>query len=651
MIVLTKKTFEISNIQSTEELNHLSLKLNEKEQVSHIKIGKDSIVFYCLDIDALLSLIQSINKDLIVKEVVDGKKRQYDFAQKKERSYYFMFKNMITEDDIYVLIERIEKDDRYQNVRYDAQNKLLLLTSSQRDVLSLLRKELFKINPSIEIIEHHRPIRSQDVFNEKYLHTYIRIGILLVVIALALVTSRDQSFMTPFLWLLTVILLGIPLLRNAWRDIMSKKFLSESLLIFIAMVFGVVSGAYIETCIALGIYELSTPFLNKVLEHSLHKIDTAVEMPETGIRIKDEEEEEVSLYDVEIGDILLVRPGDTVSIPGIVEKGVSEMSTYTNTSTYTPVVVKKGSLLHSGDVNVGEMPLYVKVNETYKSSNYMNLMNIASVAPVYESKTEKYTKILAKFYTPVMVVLGLFLGIVLPIINFEDYSSFIHVGAILLIISGALSSDQATSLGMLAGFAKAFQNGIVVESSLGLDSINAAQTIVYDRFDGVEVTNEELNLFKKLSHMGRTFVIYNDGPVALEDDQYQIYNNLTNEEKMQKMDEMVSPVVYIGDTFKDIELLQKSYVGISRGGLADPKVVENSDIVLIDANLNRVYETFVIARKMRTIAIANNILTVSMKVIMLIVALSWHLVPLWLIVLIEILLKAFVIRNSTCILE
>ena len=55
-MTLSKKTFEISNIQSVEELNHLSLKLNEKEQVSHIKVNKDSIVFHCLDIDALLSL-------------------------------------------------------------------------------------------------------------------------------------------------------------------------------------------------------------------------------------------------------------------------------------------------------------------------------------------------------------------------------------------------------------------------------------------------------------------------------------------------------------------------------------------------------------------------------------------------------------------
>ena len=649
-MTLSKKTFEISNIQSVEELNHLSLKLNEKEQVSHIKVNKDSIVFHCLDIDALLSLIQSVNKDFVVKEVIDGKKREYDFAKKKERQYYFMFKNMLTEDDIYVLVERIEKDRRYHDVHYDAQNKLLLLKSSQRDVLSLLRKELFKINPSVEIIEHHRPIRSQDVFNQKFLQMYIRIGILLVVVALALVTSKDDTIMTPILWLITVILLGMPLLKKGWGDLLSKKFFSESLLVFIAMIFGVISGAYIETCVALIVYELSTPFLNKVLERSLHKIDNAVEMPETGMRYQDGQTEMVSLYDVEIGDILIVKPGETVSIPGTIDKGVSAISTYSNTSTYEPVVVKKGSHVSSGDVNVGESELYVQVDETYESSNYMNLMNIASVAPVYESKTEKYTKRLAKFYTPVMVALGLLLGIVLPLIQFEEYGSYIHVGAVFLVTSGALSSDQATSLGMLAGFAKAFQNGIIVESSMGLDSINAAQTIVYDRFDGVEVTNEELNLFKKLSHMGRTLVIYNDGPVALEDDQYKIYNDLTNAQKLEKMESMTAPVVYIGDTFKDIELLQKSYVGISRGGLADPKVVENSDIVLIDADLNRVYETFVIARKMRTIAVANNILTVVVKVAMLITALSWTVVPLWAIVLIEILLKAFVMRNSTCIL-
>ncbi|MEG0367933.1 MAG: hypothetical protein RR585_13920, partial [Coprobacillus sp.] len=294
---------------------------------------------------------------------------------------------------------------------------------------------------------------------------------------------------------------------------------------------------------------------------------------------------------------------------------------------------------------------YIRISKVYESSNFMKLMNIASSAPVYESKIEKYTNVLSRFYTPVMVALGFALGIILPIVNFREFHNYIHVGAILLIISGALSSSQSTPLGILAGFAKAFKSGIIVESSLGLDSINATQTIVYDRFDGQEVTEEELALFKKLSHMGRVLVIFNDGPVALENDQYTIYNDLTVEEKLAKMDTLVGPIVYIGDSFKDIQLLQKSFVGISRGGLSDLKVVENSDIVLIDADLNKVYETFLIARKMRSYAVFNSMFTLLMKIILLVAVISFTGLPLWLAIIIEMLVSMIVMYNSTHILD
>lgn len=650
-MTLDKKTFEISKIQTTEELNSLSLALNEKEQVSHIKVSKDSITFHCIEIEPLLSLIQSVDKELVVKEVIDGQKRQYDFAKRKETRHYFMFKNMVTEDDIRVLEERIQKDERYQDVEYDVHNKILILTSSQKDVLSYLRKELFKINPSIEIFEHRKPIRSQDVFHQKYINTYIRIAVLLVAFALAIITSKDENKMTIILWLVTMLVLAEPLLKRAWQEVKQLHFLKQDVLVLCAFVMGIISGAYVETCITVVIYHFSAFFLNKSLERSLTRIDETVEMPEKGKRVIDGQEEEISLYDFEVGDMMVVYPNETIAIPGIVEKGPSLLNTYSNTSTYDLKKVKKGTRVFSGDINAGENPLYIKVNETYESSNFIELMNIASIAPVYESKVERYTKILSRFYTPVMVTLGIVLGIVLPILNFREYNAYIHVGAVLLIISGAFSSDQSTSMGMLAGFAKAFENGIIIESSLGLDSINATQTIVYDRFDGVEVSEAELELFKKLSHMGRTLVIFNDGPVALENDQYMIYNDLTVEEKLEKMDSLIGPIVYIGDSFKDIELLQKSYVGISRGGLADSKVVENSDIVLIDSDLNKVYETFLIARRMRSYAVGNNIFTIFMKLIVFIGVVSFTAFPLWAAVLIEILVGMFVMRSSTRILE
>jgi len=650
VMVLEKKTFEISNIHDVDELNALSLALNDREQVSHMKIGKENIVFNCIDIDALLSLIQSVNKEVVVKEVVDGQKRQYDFAQKKDKKHYFMFRNMLSEDDVYVLVDKIKDDERYKDVKYDAQNKVLMLISQQKDVLALLRKELFKINPSMTIIEHRKPIRSQDVFNQKFLKTYIYIAVLLVAISLALITSKDKTWLTPAMWLVAAFMFARSTLEGAWKDIKRLRFFEADVLFIFAIVLGIVAGAYIETCLAVILYQLRVPLLSKVLEHATTRIDETVEMPEKGIRVIDGQEEEVSLYEFEKDDILLVKTGDTVHIPGIVQKGHTQMNTYSNTSTYEYMEVKKGDKVSSGDINAGEEDIYIQITKPYESSHYTELMNIASTAPIYESKIEKYVKKVSRFYKPLVFVIGIILGIILPIVDYKQYGLYIHVGAVFMIMACSFTGEQSTSLGVLAGFAKAFESGIIVESSLGLDSINATQTIVYDRFDGVEVTDEELELFKKLSHMGRKLIIFNDGPVALEDDQYTIYNDLTVEEKLDLMDTFIGPIVYIGDSFKDIALLQKSYVGISRGGLADYKVVENSDIVLIDSQLNKVYETFLIARRMRTNAILSNALTIFVKFAIFVAVISFTGLPLWIAVIADIVMSVLVMRTSTMIL-
>lgn len=648
---MEKKTFEISQIKNSDDLNALSIDLNANEQVSHMKIGKDSITFRCISIDALLSSIQLIDKELVVKEVVDGTKREYDFAKRTEVKHYFMFKHMLSEDDIYVLIEKIQNDKRFSNVEYDKQNKLLILNSSQKDVLAILRKELFKINPSMEILEHHKPIRSQDVFNQKYLRLYIRITVLLVAFALALITSKDNTVMTPICWGIVVAVLSRNTIIEAWNQVKHFKVMNTDVLMLVAYTLGIISGTYIETCITAILYQLTIPVANFFLQRSLSRIDETVQMPEKGIRVENGEEIETSLYDFEVGDIMVVYPNETIHMPGTIQKGPSYVSTYSNTSQYELTRAKRGVKVHSGDVNVGDKPIYIKISKAYESTNYTELMNIASLAPAYESKIEKSVKKLAFFYTPIMFVLSIFVGVVLPLIDFKEYASYVHVGAFLMVISGALFNDQSTSLGMLAGFAKAFENGIIIESSQGLDSINATQVIVYDRFDGVEVTDEEFELFRKLSHMGRALVIFNDGPVALEDDQYTIYNYLTVEEKLEKMESLPGSVIYIGDSSKDIVLLQKSYVGVSRGGLADSRVVESSDIVLIDSTLDKVFQMFLVARRMRTTAIVNNFITFLTKVVLLFSALSFTGIPLWVGVALNIIVGALVIENSTRILE
>lgn len=646
---MEKKLFEISNIENNDKLNALSIALNAKEQVSHIKIDKLVITFNCLDVDALMNIILDIDKNVVVKEIINGKKRTYNFNTKKDTKRYFMFKNITNQQDIIDFVEAIKEDERFQDVEYDQSNQILTLTSS-KDVLNLLRKKLYKISPSASLNEHRKPVRSSDVFNQTYVKTYLKVALFALTMALALITSKDDAWITPIFWTMTVLITAEQVIKSALKQFKLKKLNHPDVYFFLAIALGIFAGHYIEIYVAVLFHILSPILLSKVLEKSLYDIDDAVTMPEVATILKGDKEEQISLYEFAKGDILIVHPDETIPMPGHVVKGETSISTYSNTSTYDLVETHIGDYIHSGDINVGKNNLYIEVSKPYTSSRYIQLMNMAESAPTYETLIQRIVKKISRYYTPIMFGLAIVVGVVLPAINFKDNAIYLHMGAVLMYLSASFSSEESSALGNLAGFAKAFNSGIVIESSKGLDSINITNNIIYDRYDGMDVTDEELALFKKLSHLGKKLIIFNDGPFALESDQYTIYNSISLEEKLEVFDSLIGETVYIGDSYKDITLLQKSFVGITRGGLSNRKVVENSDIVLIDSKMDKVYETFVIARRMRTQAIINLLINISYKVILMIALFSFDGLTLGTAVLADILASALIIRNSTSIL-
>lgn len=638
--------FYIDNINDSDKLNEITLLLNEMEEVSRIKVGKTGISFYCEEPENVQQLLKNAGEDLVLKEEVNSKKREFVPTEKKVE-HIFMFTNLESEEDAKQIKEVISRYSAYENVSLDFANKLLKVTTSDKKVLVRLNRLVDKVNPAIDVELWKKPFRSQDLFQEKYLKTMIRIAVLVVALSLGIVTRDDPNIITRLGWLITWLVVSEKTLVHAYKDLKVKQFISENITITVACLFGIIYGAYVETIFVAIVYQLGEQLLLKLLGYSIDKVDDAINPVTLGRReIGDNDYEMVPLEDVDIGDILVVLPGETIPLGGVIESGTSELDVFAINGSEVLEEVKPGVEVQSGSVNVKDT-LRIKILYTYERSAMNKILKIATVAPVGTSKTHRIVELISKVDSILFVVIGILCAVLIPLLDWEHNLRFMYAGIIFLTISGTFAYKQASSFAVLAGVAKAFSENIIIKENSGLDALNSCRTIIYDRFDGVEVSEEEMDLFAKLSKLNRDLIIFNDGPVDLEDDQYRIYNNLSVEEKLEIMDKasVAGPVAYIGDNSKDIALLQKSYVGISRGGIKDKKVIDNSDIMLMNSDLNTVIETFMISRKQKAITLENIFFGLFVELILMVIAMV-NVLPWWLALVVNLLISVLLLFNT-----
>lgn len=640
-----KRNFYIDKIDNIDELNKISITLNEMEEVSHIKIGKDNVSFTCVDPENIQSVILEINKDLILREIINSKKRIYAVSDEK-KEMIFMFSNLESNVDAEEIQNILSKYSVYENVEVDFNNKLLKLTTNNKSVLTRLNQIIARVNPDITVEQWKKPFKSQDIFQERYLQRYVRLAGILIAVALGLVTQNDPSVLTNLAWLLALLIVGEKIIKLGLKEIKAKQFLGENILILLSCLFGWLYGAYIEAIIIAIIFQLSEYVATVLVGRTVLEIDDMINIPQLGRREINNQIEMISLDLFDIGDEIIVLPGEVIPLCGKVVDGTSQINTYANTSSDILEDVKKGDKVNSGSVNLGDT-LKIKVESTFERSSLTKVLEIATLAPLNESRTHKLVEMISKYFTIGLVVLALISAMVTLTSGTVDNLKYLYLAAVLLSLSSAFAYKQASSFSVLAGVAKAFSKGVVIRENSGLDSLNLCRTIIYDRFDGVEVTAEEMELFEKLSKLYRELIIFNDGPVALENTQYNIYNDLTVEEKLEVMEKakVLGPVAYIGDSFKDIALLQQSFVGISRGGLEDKKVVNNSDILLMDSNYDTVINAFMISKKQKVITYQNLLAGILCNAILALAALQFVL-P-WVIALICHLLITYVVLFNT----
>ncbi len=299
------------------------------------------------------------------------------------------------------------------------------------------------------------------------------IGIIIYIIAIVL--NNNISF---YLYLISYIMIGYNIILNAIKHLFSKDMFDENLIMTIATIGALAIGEYTEAIAVLVLYKIGELLQDKALDSSKEKIESLLNLKEDKTTLKDGTV--VETKDVKVGDIILVKNGDKVSLDGILEDGNAklDMSALNGESQY--VSVECGKEVLSGSVNVGNA-IYLKVTKEEKDSTVSKIVELVENASKNKSKTEKYISKFCKIYTPIVILLALIVLVALPLGLNVAWTDAIYRALNFLVISCPCALVISIPLSFFVGMGALSKKGIISKGTTYLDTLTKVDTIYLDK--------------------------------------------------------------------------------------------------------------------------------------------------------------------------
>lgn len=313
------------------------------------------------------------------------------------------------------------------------------------------------------------------------------------IIVLGEVFSGGAAWVFPFcLYLVVYLLIGYDVLWKAIRNIAHGQVFDENFLMCIATlgafalaIYRGVTGQEIEgfdeACAVLLFYQVGEWFQSYATGRSRKSISALMDIrPDYANIVRaDGTTERIDPSEVNIGDTILINPGEKVPLDGVITKGASTLDTKALTGESLPRDVEAGGEVISGSVNLTSQ-LEVKVNREFYDSTVSKILELVESAAEQKSKAENFITKFAKYYTPTVVIVALLLAIVPGAIT-ADWSTWIYRALSFLVVSCPCALVISIPLSFFAGIGAASRYGILIKGSNYLEKFNKANTFVFDK--------------------------------------------------------------------------------------------------------------------------------------------------------------------------
>lgn len=314
--------------------------------------------------------------------------------------------------------------------------------------------------------------------------------ILVTAVLYAALVAADHMKMIPavfegwkllFLYLIPYFVIGWDILYKAVRNIKNGQIFDENFLMAVATIgaFGV--NEYSEAVAVMLFYQVGELFQSYAVNRSRQSITDLMDIcPEYTNIEEDGQLKQVDPDDVEVGDIIVIKPGEKIPLDGKVVFGESMVDTSALTGESVPRTVKEGDDLVSGCVN-GNGLLRAEVTKEFDDSTVAKILELVENASSKKAHVENFITRFARYYTPAVVIGAVVLAVIPPLFAGQSWAEWVRRACTFLVISCPCALVISVPMSFFSGIGAASKKGVLVKGSNYLEIMSKLHTVVFDK--------------------------------------------------------------------------------------------------------------------------------------------------------------------------